>query len=273
MRHLEFYAKDHVPTLQSLADGYDGVPGISLAPLLPTIAARYVAFTAAAPDFQTLSATPISTIDKKMLIRAYDDRPALVRRMIEKMVSSLKAADSGVCPFCCDLGPAQELDHFMPKAKFPEFALFPANLVPVCSVCNKRKGQVVKKKGERVIVYPFEDLKTSPKFLRATVVLDRTARSIFSLIKPPHMTDKMFGVLERHFERLHLHQRLSQRANATLQSVVIALRGNDEKLIKRSLKRKFETAKIDSHVNSWGFALSESLYKQRVEISTWLQHN
>ena len=51
------------------------------------------------------------------------------------------------CPFCGQLlessgkadsdVPTADLDHFFPKCDFPQFALFPPNLIPTCMECNR----------------------------------------------------------------------------------------------------------------------------------------
>ncbi len=51
----------------------------------------------------------------------------------------------GVCPMCDgSLGDA-EVDHFLPKSKYPFLSMHPLNLVPICQTCNnfRRKGDKV----------------------------------------------------------------------------------------------------------------------------------
>lgn len=56
-----------------------------------------------------------------------------------------KNPDVQVCPYCDgDLSPA-EIDHFLPKSKYPQLSCHPLNLVPVCGGCNTREN-----KGEKV---------------------------------------------------------------------------------------------------------------------------
>jgi hypothetical protein len=44
----------------------------------------------------------------------------------------------GRCPYCGQRD-VKTLDHYLPKATFPEFAVLPANLIPCCSDCNHDK--------------------------------------------------------------------------------------------------------------------------------------
>ncbi|NJL19526.1 MAG: HNH endonuclease [Bdellovibrionaceae bacterium] len=42
----------------------------------------------------------------------------------------------GVCPYCDGSRELPELDHYYPKSVFPQLAVSPWNLVPVCQHCN-----------------------------------------------------------------------------------------------------------------------------------------
>ncbi|MCX8793812.1 hypothetical protein NOK90_23940 [Vibrio parahaemolyticus] len=44
------------------------------------------------------------------------------------------------CPFCGNPSPPDTLDHFVPKNYWPEFSIFPNNLVPQCRGCAPTKG-------------------------------------------------------------------------------------------------------------------------------------
>ncbi|MCZ3155217.1 HNH endonuclease [Acinetobacter baumannii] len=44
------------------------------------------------------------------------------------------------CPYCGDPKKPDTLDHFVPKDDWPEFSIFPNNLVPQCRACAPIKG-------------------------------------------------------------------------------------------------------------------------------------
>lgn len=80
--------------------------------------------------------TTFGTLTKADLIKLYENyfvptiKPA--RIFYEKILNS--AQDS--CPFCGGIGSPNNVDHFLPKARFPQFSVFPGNLVPICRDCN-----------------------------------------------------------------------------------------------------------------------------------------
>jgi hypothetical protein len=61
-----------------------------------------------------------------------------------------------VCPMCGGFGNGT-LDHYLPKADYPEFSFFSKNLVPACN-CNSLRGTAVKgaRASERAI-HPYFD--------------------------------------------------------------------------------------------------------------------
>ncbi|MBE2241054.1 MAG: hypothetical protein IAE81_24930 [Caldilineaceae bacterium] len=46
-----------------------------------------------------------------------------------------------VCPYCDGSLGSPELDHFYPKAEFPQLACHPLNLIPSCHECNSRENK------------------------------------------------------------------------------------------------------------------------------------
>lgn len=57
------------------------------------------------------------------------------------------------CPMCGGTGVAA-LDHVLPKANYPEFAIYSFNLVPTCDACNRRRSN---KGANYHFVHPYFD--------------------------------------------------------------------------------------------------------------------
>lgn len=76
------------------------------------------------------------------------------------------------CPFCGQLLetsgksdsdiPTADLDHFFPKAKYPQFALNPYNLIPTCMECNR-----IEKHIKSILPTEFKDALRELKLLTA----------------------------------------------------------------------------------------------------------
>lgn len=92
--------------------------------------------------------------DLKKLYETYfrDKQPG--RRFYEALLASAHEK----CPFCGGIGRPRNLDHFMPKARFPQFSVLPLNLIPSCRDCNMDgKGQAFAETAEEQILHPFLD--------------------------------------------------------------------------------------------------------------------
>ncbi|WP_125007570.1 hypothetical protein [Lentilactobacillus kosonis] len=71
-------------------------------------------------------------------------------------------------PYCqyCHVKSSNALDHFFDKNSFPELAIFPDNLIPVCTNCNSAK------RGN--FVYPYFEVLRSANWLKCNVRPDGT---------------------------------------------------------------------------------------------------
>ena len=70
--------------------------------------------------------------------------------------SLLSQSPFGKCPFC-GFGHATTLDHYLPKAKYPQFSVLPFNLVPSCKDCNTGKRTGIATTAEDQILHPYFD--------------------------------------------------------------------------------------------------------------------
>lgn len=62
------------------------------------------------------------------------------------------------CPFCGEMGKPNTLDHYLPKEVFPEFAITPTNLVPMCDKCQTEKGNdYLDDDGNKAFLHPYFD--------------------------------------------------------------------------------------------------------------------
>lgn len=81
------------------------------------------------------------------------------------------------CPYCGIVkGADLELDHYLSKKIFTEYAITPQNLVPCCSQCNKSKLDRNASCQEEQILHPyFDDFASKEQWLFATCTKDYDA--------------------------------------------------------------------------------------------------
>lgn len=100
----------------------------------------------------------VNSLKKSELIRIYDQYFVPARKPARKIYDALLNAAKEKCPFCGGIGMPRNLDHFLPKAHFPQFSVLPRNLVPACLDCNLGdKAQSFATAAKDQIIHPYVD--------------------------------------------------------------------------------------------------------------------
>lgn len=73
-----------------------------------------------------------------LLIEYYEKAPKELNKLL---LERRNEHDLSFCPYCGNPMIPDTLDHFIPKGKWPEFSIFPNNLVPQCRGCAPVKGE------------------------------------------------------------------------------------------------------------------------------------
>ncbi|HBR0026519.1 HNH endonuclease [Klebsiella aerogenes] len=73
-----------------------------------------------------------------LLIDYYEKAP---RELNKLLLERRNEHDLSFCPYCGNPMIPDTLDHFIPKGKWPEFSIFPNNLIPQCRGCAPVKGE------------------------------------------------------------------------------------------------------------------------------------
>ncbi|MDP1598732.1 hypothetical protein [Phenylobacterium sp.] len=97
------------------------------------------------------------------------------------MLATLRDHELDLCPACGSPTVPETLDHYLPKGKYPHFAVTPFNLTPMCDPCQRRKSE---KTGDhltpRFFIHPYFDtfsidqivqLRIAPPFATPTFML------------------------------------------------------------------------------------------------------
>ncbi len=120
------------------------------------------------------------------------------------------------CPMCGTTLP-RTFDHYLPGAKFPEFAVHPLNLVPCCSTCNSTKDDFwLSASGKRLFWHAYTDKVPDLQFVRVTLHEDQALAGVgatFSLDKPSGVASDLWELIDSHFRRLKLIERYDERSN------------------------------------------------------------
>lgn len=102
------------------------------------------------------AAMVIGELTKPDMVKVYEKYLVADKKPGRKIYEALLLANAE-CPFCA-VGQPRNLDHFLPKGQFPQFSVFPHNLVPCCRDCNMDgKGEDFAVELETQIIHPYSD--------------------------------------------------------------------------------------------------------------------
>ncbi|MCL2190077.1 MAG: HNH endonuclease [Defluviitaleaceae bacterium] len=133
---------------------------------------------------------------------AYNKNPKAVKDLRKKYKEEVQ-----MCPYCF-ISNISELDHYIPKARFPEYSLLNINLVPSCSGCNKIKEDKWSVTTP-LFFNPFIHNFLEERFIKAELTPDNLSRnkipSLKFYIDIDNCTNKSEGLLlQSHFDKLGL---------------------------------------------------------------------
>jgi hypothetical protein len=99
----------------------------------------------------------VGTLTKEQLVKLYSKYMVGSTGEARQMYDEILVAANGKCPFCAGIGHARTLDHYLPKANFPLYAVVPLNLVPCCRDCNSEKRNGFPTTMDAQTIHPYLD--------------------------------------------------------------------------------------------------------------------
>ncbi|EPJ1914418.1 HNH endonuclease [Vibrio cholerae] len=136
----------------------------------------------------------VGNLTKRKLVNLYENNLRNKDKPARRLYDELLISSGERCPFCGDIGQTKNLDHFLPKAHFPEFSIMPLNLVPSCRDCNMgEKGQNYATIEEEQAIHPYID---KDIFFRSS------GYSLITLTRMRGRLTTMLGVLLRGVKKI-----------------------------------------------------------------------
>lgn len=123
------------------------------------------------------------------------------------------------CPYCL-FGEKYELDHFLPKSDFAEFAVLPQNLVPICHPCNHKKREKKPIDESSYFIHPYFDKLPDIRWLFSDIYLaDNGPMARFWVNLDIDIYGNLARRLRYHFDELELSRRFSDHAATILKEM------------------------------------------------------
>lgn len=167
------------------------------------------------------------------------------------------------CPLC-GAGQVSQLDHHLPKSRYPLLSVALLNLFPICSDCNKNKLSNIPQNAADEPLHPYFDDIDSEEWLIAKIENVFPVSFTFSVRKPENWPNLLFQRVQNHFERLKLGNLFASEASEELVSRLASLsqlyNNVGEQGVRAYLKDAYESNK-DHYRNSWRTATFKALWK------------
>lgn len=165
------------------------------------------------------------------------------------------------CPYCAQRN-VRTLDHYLPKSKYPTYAVTAFNLVPSCSDCNAEKQDVIFKHREEEIIHPYYDDFTDKKWIFAEIIEGENIAFEFKVKCPEEWDEIKKKRAENHFDKFKLNDLYKPYAAeeyiACFNRIKRAyLRGGKELAIER-LKEDIDD-KDTIRLNTWQSAMYQAI--------------
>lgn len=177
----------------------------------------------------------------------------------------------GICPYCGE-GKVDEVDHYVPKEEYPEFTLYPNNLIPSCNKCNGKKlGKFINSINERQFINFYYDNIDDIEFLSIEFHFD--SMNIKKTTKVNYIADfsKILNeylriIVQKHYNHLELLLRYNEAATNEISEIFNTLQdqpSRDERYVK-TLAEGTILARRNGQLkragkNDWKYLLYEKL--------------
>lgn len=170
------------------------------------VLSAYDDYESSAPEVGGLNKAKLTSLQEDAMRHAFNVETEPMTTLRGNLLKRISVAR---CPFC-GISESSTLDHYLPKEQYPEFSVFPKNLVPCCAVCNTRKQGRILDVGTnvRMFLHPCYDVIPDVEFLRVRTRMEADALVLsYRLTRPAGMELPTFQHLQSHFNELNLADR------------------------------------------------------------------
>ncbi|GIP52915.1 HNH endonuclease [Paenibacillus vini] len=197
---------------------------------------------------------------KEYMISVYENRLSQKGSPSYQYYEKLRISQSR-CPYCnFPTRAVKELDHYLPKAHFPGFAVTPNNLVPICKDCNGIKDDYYNTNKSKTFIHPYYDQEIANvfMFLKCRVIEDINIGFEFFIEKLPTWDEVFFERVNFHFSKLKIDDLYRTDFEAEFAVKFEELKflykeNNDIDEIKSTIKRR-ANALINTMSRPWEYA-------------------
>lgn len=168
---------------------------------------------------------------------------------------------SKMCPFC-GISPTRTLEHYLPKAHYPDLSVVPLNLIPCCRDCNTEKHDAKTETIDKQNIHPYFDDFTQEQWLFADIIYDGGPVAIFRVTPPVAWNIKSKYKVSIHLTTYDLDERFGDLASEEITGIkktMTELLSSSNSNIVREHLLDTANSRAEIHLNSWQVALYQAL--------------
>lgn len=208
---------------------------------------------------------------KEDMVWLYDNK--FVAGGGRKYYDKIKAIPKhGKCPFC-GVNIVSTLDHYLPKTKYPTYAVTPINLVACCADCNKNKKSEIITSREKEFIHPYYDDFDDEVWLKVKIIFQEKIIFSFYVDKPDTWSDEKFKRACNHFEKLKLNKLYVAHCGEEFSEYEYTAKDlfevGGEQLVKKDLSDRIKERRRITK-NNWRAALYEGLFESQEFFTQYL---
>ena len=166
-----------------------------------------------------------------------------------------------ICPLCGHRT-VEQVDHYLPKSKFPSLVVLPINLIPSCEKCNKIKLDDAPKNKEEQTLHPYYDNVIEYQWLFAEVNETSPASFRFYVKDVDEFDYSLNKRIHYHFKTLELNILYASQTGAFVSDISYRLSDLHEKggieEVRKYLQEEEQTRRR-CNINSWQRAMFQAL--------------
>lgn len=156
------------------------------------------------------------------------------------MLDDLRDYEFDICPWCGSPMSEETLDHFLPKGKYPHFAVAPANLTPMCDPCQRHKGE---KTGDaatpRFFIHPYFDAFSLAQIVQLSIDAPY-ASPTFTIAPHPGLSAAETQLVTTHLRELKIARRY-----------IRFFRNEHRRLLRGSAKMRAARLDVVANIATW----------------------
>jgi 5-methylcytosine-specific restriction endonuclease McrA len=124
------------------------------------------------------------------------------------ILENLRSRTLQLCPACGEDGTPNTLDHYLPQESYPEFSITPANLSPMCDICQgKKKAKTVNSEKKRFFLHPYFDEFTDTQVVELEIGRPLDAPAMITLRPHTSLDPAQSALVSRHLKELEIARR------------------------------------------------------------------